>query len=144
MSQFLDFKNPDDNKLKSILENMKRIAVLGLSAKEDRASHGVARFLQGRDLEVIGVNPVLKEDVLGLEIVATLQDISGPVDIVDVFRKSDAVPAIVDASIACGASCIWLQEGVIHEEAAAKAQAAGMDVVMDLCIYKEWLRLMNS
>ena len=144
MSQFKDFQNPDDAKLTAILKNMKRIAVVGLSAKEDRASHGIARFLKGRDLEVIGVNPVLKEDVLGLEIVPTLPDIVGPVDLVDVFRKSEAVPAIVEASIACGAKCIWLQEGVIHEEAAARAQAAGIDVVMDLCIYKEWLRLLNG
>jgi len=143
MSQFKDFQNPDDAKLSSILTNMKRIAVVGLSAKEDRASHGIAKFLKGRQLEVIGVNPVLKENVLGLEIVPTLTENNGPVELVDVFRKSEAVPAIVDASISCGAKCIWLQEGVIHEEAAAKARNAGIDVVMDLCIYKEWLRLLN-
>ncbi len=144
MSQFKEFQNPGDDKLSAILKGMNRVAVVGISAKEDRASHGIARFLKGLDLEVIGVNPVLKEDVLGLEIVPALSDITGMVDVIDVFRKSEAVPAIVEASIACGAKCIWLQEGVIHEEAALKAQNAGIDVVMDLCLYKEWLRLLNG
>ncbi|MCP4574429.1 MAG: CoA-binding protein [bacterium] len=123
---------------------MRRVAVVGLSAKPDRASYGVTRFLVGRDLDVVGVNPVLKEKVLDLEIFPTLADVPGKVDVVDVFRRSDAVPEIVDAVIARGDACIWLQEGVVHEEAAAKARAAGIQVVSDRCLYKEWLRLMNG
>ena len=136
--------NPPDETVKDILAGMKRVAVVGLSAKPDRASHGIARFLVGRELDVVGVNPVLKEDVLGLEVYESLAQIPGHVDVVDVFRRSDAVPPIVDAAIAMGAGCVWLQEGVVHEEAAAKARAAGLAVVSDRCLYKEWLRLMNG
>ena len=136
--------NPPDETVKDILAGMKRVAVVGLSAKADRASHGIARFLVGRELDVVGVNPVLKEDVLGLEVYESLAQIPGHVDVVDVFRRSDAVPPIVDAAIAMGAGCIWLQEGVVHEEAAAKARAVGLAVVSDRCLYKEWLRLMNG
>ena len=136
--------NPPDEVVKGILAGMKRVAVVGLSAKPDRASHGIARFLAGQELDVVGVNPVLKEDVLGLEIYESLPLIPGHVDVVDVFRRSEAVPPIVDAAIAMGAGCIWLQEGVVHEEAAAKARAAGLAVVSDRCLYKEWLRLMNG
>ena len=136
--------NPPDEVVKGILAGMKRVAVVGLSAKPDRASHGIARFLVGQELDVVGVNPVLKEDVLGLEIYESLPLIPGHVDVVDVFRRSEAVPPIVDAAIAMGAGCIWLQEGVVHEEAAAKARAAGLAVVSDRCLYKEWLRLMNG
>jgi predicted CoA-binding protein len=136
--------NPSDETVRNILSGMKRVAVVGLSAKEDRASHGIARFLVGQGLDVVGVNPVLKEDVLGLEIHGELADVPPPVDVVDVFRRSDAVPAIVDAAIALGAGCVWLQEGVVHEEAAARVRAAGLEVVSDRCLYKEWLRLMNG
>jgi predicted CoA-binding protein len=136
--------NPSDARIREILAGMKRIAVVGLSAKEDRASHGIARFLVGQGFDVLGVNPALSEPVLGLPLHAALADVPGPVDVVDVFRRSDAVPAIVDAAIARGDACVWLQEGVSHEEAAAKARAAGLDVVSDRCLYKEWLRLMNG
>ena len=136
--------NPSDEVVRGILENMKRVAVVGLSAKPDRASYGVTRFMVGRGLEVVGVNPVLKEKVLDLEIVPTLADVPGKVDVVDVFRRSDAVPEIVDAAIARGDGCIWLQEGVVHKEAAARARAAGLEVISDRCLYKEWLRLMNG
>lgn len=136
--------NPSDEVVRGVLASMKRVAVVGISAKADRASHGIARFLLGQELDVVGVNPVLKEDVLGLEIFPTLADVHGTVDVVDVFRRSEAVPEIVDAAVAMGAGCVWLQEGVVHEEAAAKARAAGLTVVSDRCIYKDWLRLMNG
>ena len=145
MSETAAATNPPDDVVKSLLATMRRIAVIGFSAREDRASHGIARFLDGQDFEVIGVNPTLVgQDVLGLPIVADLADIDGPVDVVDVFRRSDAVPPVIDAAIAAGAKSVWLQEGVVHEEAAAKARAAGLVVVQDRCIYKEWLRLMNG
>ncbi len=137
--------NPSDELVKDLLANMKRIAVVGFSAKEERASHGIARFLHGQGFEVIGVNPgLVGQDVLGLPIVGSLADITGDIDVVNVFRRSDAVPPVVDAALAAGAKAIWMQEDVVHEEAAAKARQAGLLVVQDRCIYKEWLRLMNG
>ncbi|PID81875.1 CoA-binding protein [bacterium DOLZORAL124_64_63] len=123
---------------------MKRIAVIGLSAKEDRASHGIARFLKGQGFEVIGVNPVLQEKVLGLDIYPSLDQVPGKVDVVNVFRRSDQVPPIVQAAVRRGDRCVWMQENVINPAAAALAAEAGLDVLMDVCLYKEWLRLMNG
>ena len=136
--------NPADAVVAKVLADMRRVAVVGLSARPDRASYGVTRFLVGRGLDVVGVNPALDEDVLGLVIHPELKDVPGPVDVVDVFRRSDAVPAIIDQAIAIGARAVWLQEGVVHEEAAAKARAAGLTVIQDRCLYKEWLRLRNG
>lgn len=136
--------NPGDEKVRQILAEMKTVAVVGLSARTDRASHGVTRFLVGQGFDVVGVNPVLKEKVLDLEIYAELADLPGPVDVVDVFRRSEAVPEIVSQAIALDAGAIWLQEGVVHEEAAARARAVGIEVIQDRCLYKEWLRLMNG
>ena len=136
--------NPPDDRVREILSAMKRVAVVGISEKEDRASHGIARFLVGRGIQIMGVNPVLKGPVLGAAVYSSLAEVPGPIDVVDVFRRSEAVPAIVDEAIAAGARVVWLQEGIVHEEAAAKAANAGLDVVMDRCLYKEWLRLMNG
>ncbi|MBK9473872.1 MAG: CoA-binding protein [bacterium] len=144
MSSPLEPTNPPDETVRRVLADMRRVAVVGLSARPDRASYGVTRFLVGRGLEVVGVNPALQEDVLGLPIVAELDEVAGPVDVVDVFRRSDAVPQVVDQAIAIGARAIWLQEGVVHEEAAARARAAGLTVIQDRCLYKEWLRLLNG
>jgi len=139
----MSFQNPDDQAITNLLKRMRKVAVVGISRKTDRPSHGIARFLIGQGLEVYGVNPLLDE-VLGIKVYPSLTDIPGPIDLVDVFRRSDTVPPVVDETIAVGAGAIWLQEGVIHEEAAAKATEAGIDVVMDRCLYKEWLRLMNG
>ena len=133
----------DDTAIKSLLESMRRIAVVGISAKEDRASHGIAKFLIGQGFEVVGVNPTL-EEVLGVPVYPSLTEVPGAIDLVDIFRRSDAVPPIVDEAIARSVGAIWMQEDVISEESASKAQAAGIDTVMDRCIYKEWLRLMNA
>ncbi|MFT5232085.1 MAG: putative CoA-binding protein [Candidatus Krumholzibacteriia bacterium] len=145
MSEAAEIQNPDDATIKSLLESMKTVAVVGFSANPNRPSHGISRFLDGLGLRVIGVNPGLAgQNILGLEIVASLNDIDVHIDVVDVFRRSDAVPEIITASITAGAKSIWMQEGVVHEEAAAEARAAGLEVVQDLCIYKEWLRLINA
>ena len=133
----------DDTAIKRLLDNMQRIAVVGISLKEDRASHGIAKFLVGQGFDVVGVNPALTE-ALGVPVYPRVADVPGKIDVVDVFRRSDAVPAIVDDAIAKQVGAVWMQEGVVHEEAAAKAAAAGVDVVMDRCLYKEWLRLMNA
>lgn len=144
MAESTNPTNPSDERIREILNNMKSVAVVGLSAKADRASHGIAKFLVGQGFDVVGVNPVLKEDVLGLKVFASLAEIPEPVDVVDVFRRSDTVPPIIDEAIAMNAPVVWLQEGVVHEEAAAKARAAGLDVIQDRCLYQEWLRLTNG
>ncbi len=136
--------NPSDERIREILTNMKRVAVVGLSAKPDRASHGIAKFLVGQGFDVVGVNPVLKEDVLGIKVYPSLTDVPEPVDVVDVFRRSETVPPVIDEAIAMKAPVVWLQEDVVHEEAAATARAAGLDVIQDRCLYKEWLRLVNG
>ena len=137
------FDNPADDEIRALLAGLRRVAVVGISDREDRASHGIAKFLIGLGVDVVGVNPLLNE-VLGRPVYATLAAGPGRLDLVDVFRRSDAVPAIVEEAIACGAKALWLQEDVVHPAAAARARAAGLRVVMDRCLYKEWLRLMNA
>jgi predicted CoA-binding protein len=138
-----DARYRDEATIQKILKNMRRIAVVGISVKEDRASHGIAKFLIGQGFDVVGVNPTLNE-VLGVPVYPSLAEVPGDLDLVDIFRRSETVLPIVDEAIAKGAKAVWMQEGVINPEAAAKAQSAGLDVVMDRCVYKEWLRVMND
>ena len=126
-----------------MLSDMRRVAVVGISPKNDRPSHGIARWLMGLGVEVIGVNPAHRE-VLGLTVYPDLTSVPGSVDIVDIFRRSDTVEPVVAAAVGRGDSAIWMQEGVINEAAAAIARRAGIPVVMDRCLYKEWLRLLNG
>ncbi|AOQ25394.1 putative protein YccU [Moorella thermoacetica] len=120
------------------------IAIVGLSDKEDRPSYQVARYLQDHGFRIIPVNPAV-ETILGEKAYPDLEAIPAdiPIDIVDVFRRAEAVPPIVDAAIKRVVPVIWLQEGVVHEEAAARARAAGLEVIMDRCIKKEHLRSSN-
>ncbi|OIQ12178.1 CoA-binding protein [Neomoorella thermoacetica] len=120
------------------------IAIVGLSDKEDRPSYQVARYLQDHGFRIIPVNPAV-ETILGEKAYPDLEAIPAdiPIDIVDVFRRAEAVPPIVDAAIKRGVPVIWLQEGVVHQEAAARARAAGLEVIMDRCIKKEHLRSSN-
>lgn len=127
-------RNSDE--IRRLLENAKTIAVVGLSSSRMRPSHGVAEYLQRAGYKIIPVNPNEKE-VLGERAVARLEDIREKVDIVDVFRRSEFVPEVAESAIAMGAKALWLQEGVINEEAAKRARAAGLFVAMDLCIFKE-------
>lgn len=122
--------------IRDLLARSKVIAVVGLSSKPHRPSHGVARYLQSVGYRVVPVNPNEKE-VLGEKSYSRLEDVPVQVDIVDVFRRSEFVPAVVEAAIAIGARAVWMQEGVIHEQAAARARAAGLEVVMDRCTLKE-------
>lgn len=124
----------------NLLRAARTIAVVGLSSRRTRPSYGVSEYMQSRGYRIIPVNPN-ESEVLGEKSWATLDDIPEPVDIVDVFRRSECVPEIVDAAIRIGAKGVWLQEGVVHEEAAEKARAAGLDVVMDRCILKEHRRM---
>jgi uncharacterized protein len=133
---------PTDAQIADLLRTARVIAVVGLSSKKWRASYGVSEFLQSVGYRIIPVNPREKE-VLGEKAYARLEDIPEKPDIVDVFRRSEAVPEIVDSAIRLGAKAVWMQEGVVNEEAAARARAAGLLVAMDVCILREHHRLMN-
>ena len=122
--------------IETILKQYKTVAVVGLSPKPDRASHGVASYLQEAGYRIVPVRPGGGE-ILGEEVYGSLQDIPFPVEIVDVFRKSEAVAQITDEAIEIGAKVLWLQEGVSDPVAEEKAQQAGMSVVSDRCILKE-------
>lgn len=123
-----------------VLKSSKIIAVVGLSAKEDRPSFTVASYLQQQGCQVIPVNPTATE-ILGEKCYADLLSIPEQVDTVDVFRRPEDVLPIVEDAIAIGAKSIWLQEGVINTEAAKRAEEAGLMVVMDKCMLKEHKRL---
>jgi len=127
---------PSGDSIRDLLARSKVIAVVGLSSKPHRPSYGVARYLQSVGYRILPVNPNEKE-VLGEKCYARLEDVPMKVDIVDVFRRSEFVPPVVDTAIAIGAKAVWMQEGVVHEEAAARARAAGLEVVMDRCLLKE-------
>jgi len=123
-----------------ILKSSCVIAVVGLSPKSDRPSYGVARYLKEHGYRIIPVNPQAKE-ILGEPSYPDLASIPEPVDVVDIFRRSEEVPDIVDQAIKIGAKAVWMQEGVINEQAAAKAREAGVVVVMDMCMKKEHQRM---
>lgn len=129
----------DSDAITRILKFGKTISVVGLSNKRLRPSYGVAQYLQSAGYRIVPVNPN-ETEVLGDKCYPRLQDVPAPVDIVDVFRRSEFVPEIVDAAIEIGARCVWMQEGVIHPEAAERARRAGIFVVMNLCILKEHIR----
>ncbi len=128
------------NRISEVLHSARTIAVVGLSGKRYRPSYGVAEYLKRAGYRIIPVNPMEKE-VLGERSYPDLESIPEPVDLVDVFRRSEYVPEIVEAAIKIGAKAVWMQEGVMHEAAAARAEAAGLAVVMDRCILKDHRRL---
>jgi hypothetical protein len=119
-----------------ILRSSKVIAVAGLSSSRMRASYGVSEYMQSAGYKIVPVNPH-ETEVLGEKSYATLDEVPGCIDIVNVFRRPEFVPEIVDAAIRKGARTVWMQEGVVHEAAAARARDAGLNVVMDRCILKE-------
>ncbi len=116
-----------------ILKQTKTIAVVGLSDKPDRDSYQIASYLQQQGYRIIPVNPRIKE-VLGEKAYPSLRDVPDPVDVVDIFRRSEDVPPIVEDAIAIGAKVVWMQSGIVNEEAAARAEAAGLKVIMDACM----------
>lgn len=119
-----------------ILREFRRIAVVGISDRPARDSHRVATYLQQVGYTIVPVNPGLRE-VLGVPCWPDLERAPKPIEVVDVFRRSELVPPIVDAAIRVGAKAVWMQDGVVHEAAAAKARAAGLLVVMDRCMYRD-------
>ena len=121
-----------DEGIRELLSSTKTIALVGASPNPERASHSVMHYMMDCGYRVIPVNPNVKA-VLGQKAVASLKDIQEPVDMVDVFRRSEAAGPLCDEAIAIGAKSIWLQLGVIDEEAATRAEAAGLKVVMDRC-----------
>ncbi len=122
-----------------ILNSSKTIAVVGLSDNRLRASHHVAEYLKSVGYQIVPVNPNVTE-VLGEKSYQRLQDVPVPVDIVDIFRRPEFVPEIVDGAVQIRARCVWMQEGVIHGEAAERARSAGLLVIMNLCMFKEHSR----
>jgi len=134
-----------DDEIKSMLGRCKTIAVVGISPKEDRPSYTVASYLKSKGYTIIPVRPD-GETILGEKVYHSLQEIPPEVkiDIVDIFRKSEDVPPVVEEAIQRRARVVWMQEGVIHPEAGAKAERAGLQVVMDRCIKKDHQRLSNQ
>lgn len=126
--------------IKKVLDDCKTIAVVGLSSNPGRPSYGVASYMRGRGYEVIPVNPN-ETEVFGDKAYASLADVPGKIDLVDIFRRSDEAGRAVDQAIAVGAQAVWLQEGVIDQAAAERAQDAGLLVVMDRCWLKEHVRI---
>jgi uncharacterized protein len=123
-----------------LLKSSHTIAVVGLSHKRFRPSNGVAEYMQRNGYRILPVNP-FETSVLGETSYPNLEAIPERVDIVDIFRRSEFVPEIVEAAIRIGARAVWMQEGVVHEEAAHLARSAGLTVVMDRCILKEHRRM---
>lgn len=132
-------KTTTTDEIGELLKRTKTIAVVGLSDSPLRPSYGVSAYMQSHGYKIIPVNPSIKGS-LGEKAVASLADVEEKIDMVDVFRRSEYVPDLVDEAIRLKVPAIWLQEDVIHEEAAEKARKAGIFVVMDKCILKEHRR----
>ena len=133
--------NPDMEQIRYLLEGTRTVAVVGLSDKAYRTSHAIARALQRFGFKILPVNPNLTGPVLGEEPYATVEEILEPVDIVDVFRSSEKVMPVAEDAVAAGAKTLWMQSGVVNEEAAAYAKEHGLIVVMDRCIKVDYTAL---
>jgi len=136
--------NPDSREIRDLLRRARTVAVVGLSDKPYRTSHVIAGALQRFGFKVFPVNPNLKGPVLGEEPYASLEDIPAAVDIVDVFRSSEKVMPVAEDAVAMGAKVLWMQTGVVNEEAAAYAEEHGLTVVMDRCIKVDYATLVGS
>jgi hypothetical protein len=127
---------PSVDPIRDILTKYKTIAVVGLSSNPVRPSYGVTEYMQGSGYQIIPVNPN-ETDVLGEPSYASLEEVPQRIEIVDIFRRPEEVPPVVDAAIRASAKVIWMQQGIANEAAAEKARAAGLTVVMDACILVE-------
>ena len=134
------FANPSPEALRALLKRTKTIAVLGLSPKPDRPSFVVAREMQGFGYRIVPVRPATAE-VLGEKAYARLAEVPDKIDLVDVFRAAEHIDAIVDECLALKIPAIWIQEGIVNQAAAQRARDAGMTVVMDRCIYTDYVAL---
>jgi predicted CoA-binding protein len=135
--------NPDTREIQDLLSHARTVAVVGLSDRGYRTSHAIANALQGFGYRIFPVNPNLSGQVLGEEPYATVEDIPEQVDIVDVFRRSEKVMPVAEDAVASGAKVLWMQSGVVNEEAAAYARDHGLTVVMDRCIKVDYARLIG-
>jgi uncharacterized protein len=127
---------PSADPIFDILTKYKRIAVVGLSSDPARPSYGVSEYMQSAGYQIVPVNPN-ETDVLGEPSYASLEDVPQKLEIVDIFRRAEEVPPVVDAAIRAGAKVVWMQQGIVNEAAAEKARAAGITVVMDACLLIE-------
>jgi predicted CoA-binding protein len=137
-------ENPTAEKIRNLLQESRTVAVVGLSDKPYRTSHSIARALQEFGFKVFPVNPNLSDPVLGEEPCASVGETGEPVDIVDVFRRSEKVMPTAKDAVAAGAKVLWMQSGVINEEAAAYAKEHGLTVVMDRCIMVDYASLVGG
>jgi predicted CoA-binding protein len=135
--------NPDLREIRDLLRQARTVAVVGLSDRSYRTSHAIAGSLQGFGFEIFPVNPNLHGPVLGEEPYESVQDIPSPVDIVDVFRRSEKVMPVAEDAVAAGAKVLWMQSGVINEEAASYASEHGLTVIMDRCIKVDYASLVG-
>lgn len=133
----------NDQMLKDILLSAKTIASVGLSSNRAKESYGIVEYLKGQGYHIIPVNPTTSE-VLGEKAYPDLESVPEKIDVVQVFRKPEDVPPVVDSAIKVGAKVVWMQEGIVHEEAAEKARAAGLQVVMDACMRVTHRRLIGE
>jgi hypothetical protein len=133
----------DDKVLKEILLTTKTIASVGLSSNPEKESHGIALYLKDQGYRIIPVNPTTPE-VLGEKSYPDLESVPEKIDVVQVFRKPEDVPPVVDEAIKVGAKVVWMQEGIVHEDAAQKARDAGLQVVMDACMRATHRRLIGA
>ena len=136
----MDKINTRLSELETILTEAKTVAVVGLSPNPERESYGIALYIQEQGYRIIPVNPKA-EEILGEKSYLSLRDIPEPVDVVQVFRKTEAVPSIVEDAITVGAKVVWMQVGIVHEAAAERARQAGLQVVMNTCMRATHRRL---
>ncbi|MDD3352985.1 CoA-binding protein [Zoogloea sp.] len=132
------FTNPSPDQIRSLLQEIRTLAVVGLSPRPERPSYRVSRAMQGFGYRIVPVRPAVTE-ILGEQAYPRLADIPFPVDLVNVFRAGDEVGPIVDECIALGIKRLWLQDGVVNQEAAERARAAGITVVMDRCLWRDYI-----
>ncbi len=137
------FVNPSESEIRALLERIETIAVVGLSPNRERPSHRVAAAMKGFGYRIVPVRPGT-ESVLGERAYADLRQVPHPIDLVDVFRAPEQVEPIVDATIERRIKAIWFQEGVVNERAAQRARSAGLFVVMDRCVYREYVSLFGE
>jgi predicted CoA-binding protein len=132
--------NPPSEEVKGVLEKHKTVAIVGLSPKPERDSHKVGRYLKEHGYRIVPVNPGQKT-ILGERCYSNLRAIPFPVDIVDIFRRSEHIPPVVEEAVAIGAKVVWMQSGIVHHQAAARAHEAGLGVIMDKCIKIEHVNM---
>lgn len=136
----MTFQNPSAEEICALLKRTRNIAVVGLSPNPARPSHTVAKAMQGFGFEIVPVRPKVQQ-VLGCKAYGRLAEVPPPIDLVDVFRAAEHIDAIVDQCLALGVPALWIQEGIVNEPAAQRARDAGMTVVMDRCIYRDYQTL---